>query len=175
MSDLSRFPHPRWGALLLTATVLLTASAEAASHPVTAGDIFWVNPGASPARLCRAMLSPLRDEPGSVPFCQAFRQYQVIAVVGAQAQIGIETWIRLEDPTNPALLLRFDPATHLAASRRQAAGLAPYPSRPHSPTLPEARSKKTGDSWRFLRLGRRGGRNSFDIVTFRHGGSRHRQ
>lgn len=121
MSDLSRFPHPRWGALLLTATVLLTASAEAASHPVTAGDIFWVNPGASPARLCRAMLSPLRDEPGSVPFCQAFRQYQVIAVVGAQAQIGIETWIRLEDPTNPALLLRFDPATHLAASRRQAA------------------------------------------------------
>jgi hypothetical protein len=121
MSDLSRFHHPPWGALLLVATMLLTARVEAASPAVTAGDIFWVNPTASPSHLCRAMLSPLRDEPGSVPFCRAFRQYQVIEVVGAQAQIGIETWIRLEDLTNPTLLLRFDPAARTPASRPQAA------------------------------------------------------
>jgi hypothetical protein len=136
MSDHSRFPHPRWSALLLTATLLLTAHSEAASRAVTAGDIFWVNPSASPARLCRAMLSPLRDEPGSLPFCQAFRQYQVIAVVGAQARIGIETWIRLEDLTNPALLLRFEPATHLTASRRQGAqssAISPDSPPPHPP------------------------------------------
>jgi hypothetical protein len=118
------------------ATVLLTADAEAASRAVTTGDIFWVNPSAPPARLCRAMLSPLRDEPGPVPFCQAFRQYQVITIVGPQAQIGIETWIRLEDLTNPALLLRFDPATPMTASRRQAArsgvrSTASPPPHPH--------------------------------------------
>ena len=118
-----------WACLILVAALALPISSSAASG-VFPYQIFWKNPSASEAVLCAKMVFRPRTagDPPDIPFCRAFRQFQVIEVRGAWARIGSDVWIETAVLTNPALLLRFDPresrapdlrATKSAASRQE--------------------------------------------------------
>jgi hypothetical protein len=96
--------------ILLVVALVLPFSTAAASD-VFPYQIFWKNPSASDAILCAKMVlrPPAAQEPSDVPFCRAFRQFQVIEVRGARARIGLDVWIETTVLTDPAFLQRSDP------------------------------------------------------------------
>ena len=108
-----------WCLVILAAVLALPISASAASG-VLPYQIFWKNPSAANATLCAKMVfRPSRVEDQSdIPFCRDFRQFQVIEVRGAWAQIGTDMWIETAVLTKPALLQRFDPCVSLALNLR---------------------------------------------------------
>jgi hypothetical protein len=99
-----------WARVILVAALTLLTSTSAASG-VLPYQIFWKNPSASEAILCAKMVfrPPTAEDPSDIPFCRAFRQFQVIEVQGAWARIGSNVWIETAVLTNPALLQRSDP------------------------------------------------------------------
>ena len=100
----------RWTLVFLFAA-LVQAAPAAASPTLEAGQIFWKNPGAPATAICHAMVirSAQPESPSGVPFCRAFRQFQVLAVQDGWGQLGTDVWIRVADLTNPRLLQPFDP------------------------------------------------------------------
>jgi hypothetical protein len=96
--------------VILVAALALPISTSAASD-VFPYQIFWKNPSAPEAILCAKMVfrPPTAEDPFDIPFCRAFRQFQVIEVRGAWARIGSDVWIEAADLTNPAILQRSDP------------------------------------------------------------------
>ena len=111
----------RWSLLFLFAALVQAAPAGAASPALEAGKIFWKNPGAPETVICLAMVirSAQPESPSGVPFCRAFRQFQVLAVQNGWAQLGTDVWIRIADLTNPHLLQPFDPRPARAARARR--------------------------------------------------------
>jgi hypothetical protein len=99
-----------WARVILVAALALPISTSAASG-VFPYQIFWKNPRAPEAILCAQMvIRPATvEDPSDIPFCRAFRQFQVIEVQGAWARIGSNVWIKTAVLTNPALMQRFDP------------------------------------------------------------------
>ena len=99
-----------WVRVILVAALALPISTSAASD-VFPYQIFWKNPSAPDAILCAKMVfrPPTAEDPFDIPFCRAFRQFQVIEVRGAWARIGSDVWIEAADLTNPAILQRSDP------------------------------------------------------------------
>jgi hypothetical protein len=99
-----------WVCVILVAALALPISASAASG-VFPYQIFWKNPSAPDAILCAKMVfrPHTAEAPSAVPFCRAFRQFQVIEVRGAWARIGSDVWIENAVLTNPAILQRSDP------------------------------------------------------------------
>ncbi|MCX5733686.1 MAG: hypothetical protein NTW68_05110 [candidate division NC10 bacterium] len=128
----------RWILCLLSAALLQAAPATAASPPLEAGQIFWKNPGAPETAICRAMVirSAEPESPSGVPFCRAFRQFQVLAVQDGWAQLGTDVWIRIVDLTNPYLLQPFDPRPARAVRPTEIGSPAAFPNIKHafSPT-----------------------------------------
>jgi hypothetical protein len=96
--------------ILLVAALALPISISAASD-VLPYQIFWKNPSAPEAILCAMMVfrPPAAEDPSDIPFCRAFRQFQVIEVRGGWARIGSDVWIETAVLRNPALLQRSDP------------------------------------------------------------------
>ncbi len=99
-----------WARVILVAALALLISTSAASG-VLLYQIFWKNPSAPDSILCAKMVfrPPTVGDPSDIPFCRAFRQFQVIEVRGAWARIGSNVWIETAVLTNPAFLQRFDP------------------------------------------------------------------
>jgi hypothetical protein len=99
-----------WVRVILVAALALPISTSVASD-VSQYQIFWKNPSASDALLCAKMVfrPPTAEDPSEIPFCRAFRQFQVIEVRGAWARIGSDVWIENADLTNPAILQNSDP------------------------------------------------------------------
>lgn len=99
-----------WIRVILAAALVLPISPSVA-FDVSQYQIFWKNPSASDALLCAKMVvrPPTVEDPSDIPFCRAFRQFQVIEVRGAWARIGSDVWIETAALTDPALLQRSDP------------------------------------------------------------------
>ncbi len=99
-----------WVRVILVAALALPISISAASD-VFPYQIFWKNPSAPEAILCAMMVfrPPAAEYPSDIPFCRAFRQFQVIEVRGGWARIGSDVWIETAVLTNPALLQLSDP------------------------------------------------------------------
>jgi hypothetical protein len=99
-----------WVCVILVAALALPISTSAASD-VFPYQIFWKNPDAPDAILCAKILirPPTAEDPSDIPFCRAFRQFQVIEVQGAWARIGSDVWIETAVLTNPTMLQRSDP------------------------------------------------------------------
>ena len=97
-------------AIIFVAVLALPISAPAASG-VRPYQIFWKNPSAPDAILCsKIVFRPASiEDPSGIPFCRAFRQFQVIEVRGAWARIGSDVWIETAVLTNTAILQRSDP------------------------------------------------------------------
>ena len=115
-----------WVPVILVAVLGLSISASAASG-VRPYQIFWKNPTAPDAILCRDIVfRPASiEDPFATPFCRAFRQFQVIEVRDAWARIGSDVWIETAVLLDATLLQRSDPR------------LAPTPSpRPVRDTQP---------------------------------------
>ena len=104
--------------VILVAALVLPVSTSAASA-VLPYQIFWKNPSASDAILCAKIVfrPPTDVDPSGIPFCRAFRQFQVIEVQGAWARIGSNVWIETSVLTDPSLLQRFDPRVSPRRSR----------------------------------------------------------
>jgi hypothetical protein len=115
-----------WARVILVAALALSISTAAASG-VLPYQIFWKNPSAPAAILCAKMVirPPTVADPSDIPFCRAFRQFQVIEVRGAWARIGSNVWIETAVLTNPALLQRFDARGTRWDRRRGAWSLEP--------------------------------------------------
>ena len=98
-----------WARVILVVALALPISTSAASG-VLPYQIFWKNPSAPDAILCGKMVfrPPTAEDPSDIPFCLAFRQFQVIEVQGAWARIGSNVWIETAVLTNPAFLQRSD-------------------------------------------------------------------
>jgi hypothetical protein len=128
----------RWTLLFLSVALVQVAPAAASSPTLEAGQIFWKNPGAPETAICRAMVirSAQPESPSGVPFCRAFRQFQVLAVQDGWAQLGTDVWIRVADLTNPHLLQPFDPRSVRAARPTEIGSPAASPTVKHafSPT-----------------------------------------
>jgi len=99
-----------WVRVILVAALPLPISTSAASG-VLPYQIFSKNPSAPDAILCAKMVfrPPTAEDPFDIPFCRAFRHFQVIEVRGAWARIGSDVWIETAVLTNPAILQRSDP------------------------------------------------------------------
>ena len=99
-----------WVRVILVAALALPISASAGSG-VFPYEIFWKNPSAPDAILCAKMVRrpPTAEDPSDIPFCRAFRQFQVIEVQGGWARIGSDVWIETAVLTNTAILQRSDP------------------------------------------------------------------
>ena len=128
----------RWALFFLFAALVQSAPAGAASPALEAGQIFWKNPGAPATAICCAMVirSAQPESPSGVPFCRAFRQFQVLAVQDGWAQLGTDVWIRVADLTNPHLLQPFDPRPARAVRPTEVGSPAASPTVKHafSPT-----------------------------------------
>ena len=128
----------RWTLVFLFAALVQAAPAGAASPTLEAGQIFWKNPGAPETAICRAMVirSAQPESPSGVPFCRAFRQFQVLAVQDGWAQLGTDVWIRVADLTDPHLLQPFDPRPARAVRPTEVGSPAAPPNVKHafSPT-----------------------------------------
>jgi len=115
----------KWVRVILVAALVLPISTSAASG-VLPYQIFWKHPSAPDPILCAEMVfrPPTAEDPSDIPFCCAFRQFQVIEVRGAWARIGSDVWIENAVLTNPALLQRSDPRVsrppNLRATKRTA-------------------------------------------------------
>ena len=105
--------------VILVAVLGLSISASAASG-VRPYQIFWKNPTAPDAILCRDIVfRPASiEDPFATPFCRAFRQFQVIEVRGAWARIGSDVWIETAVLLDATLLQRADPRLALTPSPR---------------------------------------------------------
>ena len=99
-----------WVPVILVAVLGLSISASAASG-VRPYQIFWKNPTAPDAILCRDIVfRPASiEDPFATPFCRAFRQFQVIEVRDAWARIGSDVWIETAVLLDATLLQRSDP------------------------------------------------------------------
>ena len=125
--------HRGWVVALLLVPVILVAvlglsiSASAASG-VRPYQIFWKNPTAPDAILCRDIVfRPASiEDPFSTPFCRAFRQFQVIEVRGAWARIGSDVWIETAVLLDATLLQSSDPRLALAPSPRPVRDTQPH-------------------------------------------------
>ena len=108
-----------WVPVILIAVLGLSISASAASG-VSPYQIFWKNPTAPDAILCRDIVfRPASiEDPFATPFCRAFRQFQVIEVRGAWARIGSDVWIETAVLLDATLLQRSDPRLALTPSPR---------------------------------------------------------
>ena len=108
-----------WAPVILVAVLALSISTSAASD-VWPYQIFWKNPTAPDAILCRKIvIRPARiEDPSGTPFCRAFRQFQVIEVRGAWARIGSDVWIETAVLLDAALLQRSDPRVARTPSPR---------------------------------------------------------
>lgn len=113
-------------AIIFVAVLALPISAPAASG-VRPYQIFWKNPSAPDAILCsKIVFRPASiEDPSGIPFCRAFRQFQVIEVRGAWARIGSDVWIETAVLTNPALLQRADPRVTRTPSPRPVSDTEP--------------------------------------------------
>ncbi len=115
-----------WARVILVAALALPISTSAASD-VLPYQIFWKNPSAPEAILCAQMVfrPPTAEDPSDIPFCRAFRQFQVIEVQGAWARIGSNVWIETAVLTNPAFLHRSNARSTRWDRRRGAWSLQP--------------------------------------------------
>jgi hypothetical protein len=126
-----------WVRVVLVAALVLPISTSAASG-VFPYQIFWKNPSAPDALLCAKMVirMPTAEDPSDLPFCRAFRQFQVIEVQGAWARIGSDVWIETAVLMNPALLQPSDPLVprtlHLLVIKHPASQMA-LPQQPATP------------------------------------------
>jgi hypothetical protein len=113
---------------------LVQAAPAAASPTIEAGKIFWKNPGAPETAICLAMVirSAQPESPSGVPFCRAFRQFQVLAVQNGWAQLGTEVWILVADLTNPHLVQPFDPRPARALRSTEIGSLTASPTDKHT-------------------------------------------
>ena len=124
----------QWTFIFLLAALVQAAPAGAASPTLEAEQIFWKNPGAPETAICRAMVirSAQPESPSGVPFCRAFRQFQVLAVQVGWAQLGTDVWIRVADLTNPHLLQPFDPRPVRGARPTEIGSPAVFPTDRHA-------------------------------------------
>jgi hypothetical protein len=116
-----------WARVILVAALALLISTSAASG-VLPYQIFWKNPSAPATILCAKMVfrPPTAADPSDIPFCRAFRQFQVIEVRGAWARIGADVWLETAVLTNPALLQRSNARWTRSDRRRGAWSLQPF-------------------------------------------------
>ena len=108
-----------WVCVILVAALAVPMSTSAASD-VFPFQIFWKNPTAPDAILCRKIVfRPARmEDPSETSFCRAFRQFQVIEVRGAWARIGSNAWIETAVLLDATLLQRSDPRVTRTPSLR---------------------------------------------------------
>jgi hypothetical protein len=114
-----------WVRVSLVAALVMSSSPAVASD-VFPYQIFWKTSSASDALLCAKMVvrSPTTEDPSDLPFCRAFRQFQVIEVRGAWARIGSDVWIETAVLTDPAILQQTDPRVSWTPNLRDVKGTA---------------------------------------------------
>jgi hypothetical protein len=100
-----------WAPVIILVAVLALPISPSAASGIRPYEIFWKNPSAPDAILCsKIVFRPASiEDPSGIPFCRAFRQFQVIEIRGAWARIGSDVWIETAVLTNSALLQRSDP------------------------------------------------------------------